>query len=76
MRKAEEAARRSPFGVAGDMTFTLRQDGERLAGTVEGGGRGFLSGPGIVEIEDGRVEGDAVSFRAGNVSYTGTQRGD
>jgi beta-galactosidase len=54
--------------------FTLRQNGSSLMGTVQG-----AAGPGggaAVEIEDGKVDNGAISFRAGNTTYTGTVKGD
>lgn len=58
-----------------DIVFTFRQDGSSLTGYVESsagggfgpGGRGSVSGP----IEDGKIEGSSVSFRAGSITYTG-----
>jgi beta-galactosidase len=66
-------------GVAGlwrgrpeaNMLFTLVQHDNTLTGSVEGGG-----GRGSEPIEDGRVEGDALFFKAGNVTYLGTFAGD
>jgi hypothetical protein len=43
-------------GKGGPQTFTLKQSGSALTGTVEGG-RG-----GPVEISNGKVDGDNVSF--------------
>jgi beta-galactosidase len=54
----------------GAQIFTLRQNGSGLTGTVEG------LGGAPVDIQDGKVEGGAISFRAGNTTYTGTVRGD
>ena len=56
------------FG-GGTQVFTFRQSGSALTGAVEGGGRG---GETAVPIEEGKVEGGTISFRAGNVTYTGT----
>ncbi len=53
-------------GNATENTFVFKQDGAKLTGTVNGG-RG-----GDVEIKDGKVEGDDISF---NVVRT-TQNGD
>ena len=74
------AASGDPMALAGgnvDMVFTLRQDGNALTGEVEAaGGGGFGGGtPGGV-IEDGRIDGANVSFRAGNTTYTGTINGE
>jgi len=52
--------------------FALHQDGAALTGTVEGGGRGDTP----VSIQDGKVDGANISFAVGNVTYTGTLRGD
>ncbi len=52
--------------------FTLRQSGNSLTGSVEGGGGNQLSAP----IEDGRIEGGQVSFKAGNSTYAGTVTAD
>ena len=43
-------------GKGGPQTFTFKQSGSTLTGTVEGG-RG-----GAVEIKNGKVDGDKVSF--------------
>ena len=59
----------------GAMVFTLHQDGSRLTGTVEGGGGFFSGGETPATIEDGKVEGKDVSFKAGNSSYSGTIAG-
>ncbi|HML17159.1 MAG TPA: hypothetical protein VK419_09040 [Bryobacteraceae bacterium] len=64
-------------GKGGPQTFNLKQDGGKLTGTVEGG-RG-----GAVEISNGKVDGDNVSFEVvremgGNsmtIKYTGTVSG-
>jgi hypothetical protein len=45
-------------GKGGPQTFTLKQAGSTLTGTIEGG-RG-----GPVEISNGKVDGDNVSFEA------------
>jgi beta-galactosidase len=61
-----------PESGGGAQIFTLRQNGGALSGTVEGeGGRG-----GGGAIQDGKVEGASVSFRAGNATYTGTVKGE
>jgi beta-galactosidase len=63
-----------PASGAATQIFTLRQNGSALTGTVEGAG-----GPGggaPVEIQDGKVDSGAISFRAGNITYTGTLKGE
>ncbi len=56
----------------GTMIFTLHQTGGSLTGTVEGGGGFFNGGETPAAIEDGKVDGKDVSFKAGNSTYTGT----
>lgn len=54
--------------------YTLRQNGNALTGVVEGGGgRG---GEAPVALENGKVEGAAISFTTGGVDYAGTIKGD
>ncbi len=57
---------------SGAMVFTLHQEGNNLTGTVEGGGGFFSGGETPTPIEDGKVEGKNVSFKAGNSTYSGT----
>ena len=67
------------MGGGADSVFTLKQEGGKLTGTVEGGAGGFGGGGGDqpVPIEDGKVDGSSVSFRAGTTTYTGTvERGE
>ena len=62
---------------SGNILFTLKQDGNSLAGTVEGTGGGFFGGGDVpTPIQDGKVDGPNVSFKAGNATYTGTLNGD
>lgn len=64
-------------GKGGPQTFNLKQDGDKLTGSIEGG-RG-----GPVDISNGKVDGDNVSFEVvremgGNsmtIKYTGTVSG-
>jgi hypothetical protein len=64
-------------GKGGPQTFTLKQDGSTLTGSVQGG-RG-----GAVDISNGKVDGDNVSFEVvrefnGNsvtAKYSGTVSG-
>jgi beta-galactosidase len=61
----------------GNILFTLRQDGSTLTGTVEGAGGGFFGGGDVpISMQDGKVDGPNVSFKAGNATYTGTLNGD
>ena len=68
-----------PASVAGNgtMLFTLRQDGNKLIGSVEGTGGGFFGGSDAgIPITDGKVDGRNVYFKAGNNTYSGTLEGD
>jgi beta-galactosidase len=65
--------------IAGDgtMLFSLKQDGSNLAGNVEGGGGGFFGGADAPnQLAEGKVDGNKVSFKAGNSTYSGTVNGD
>jgi beta-galactosidase len=73
----------NPMALAGgepDAVYTFRQNASALTGSVEAaGGGGFGPGGGGITagpIEDGKVEGSDISFRAGNITYTGTINGD
>jgi len=62
---------------AGPMIFTLRQDGGSLNGTVEGNNISFIGGGDVpVPIEEGKVDGSSVTFKAGRNTYKGTVKGD
>ena len=65
------------FG-GGSQVFTLRQSGTALTGTVEGGGGGRGGGGGDrpAAIEEGKVEGGSIAFKVGEVTYSGTVKGD
>ncbi len=65
------------LGGGGDIVFTFRQEGNVVTGEVEatGGGGVMAVSPGGV-IEDGRIEGDKISFRAGTTTYTGVATAD
>jgi beta-galactosidase len=57
--------------------FVLKQDGDQLTGTVEGGGLRLMSGGDVpAAISGGKVEGNNVSFKAGFTSYAGTLEGE
>jgi hypothetical protein len=70
-------------GPARQVTITLKQDGNKLTGSVPGMGRGGQEAPPI-EIKNGKVDGDKVSFEVvrefqGNTmttKYEGTVSGD
>jgi beta-galactosidase len=68
-----------PASVVGNgtMLFTLRQDGNNLTGSMDGGGGGFFGGGDAgVPITDGKLDGKNVYFKAGNNIYSGTLEGD
>ncbi|MCX6626662.1 MAG: hypothetical protein NTW28_03405 [Candidatus Solibacter sp.] len=64
-------------------TFVFKADGAKLTGTMTGGGRGGAAPVGI-EISDGKIDGDKVSFTvkretpngAMETKYNGTVSGD
>ena len=61
----------------GSMVFTLRQEGGKLSGSVEGGEISFFGGSDApVPIVEGKVDGSSISFKAGNSTYTGSVKGD
>ncbi|HXJ94320.1 MAG TPA: beta-galactosidase GalA [Terriglobia bacterium] len=58
---------------SGNVVFAFRQDGNELTGTVEGTGGGFFGGGDVpLPIVDGKVDGNNISFKAGNTTYSGT----
>jgi len=62
--------------VGVNVVFTLRQDGGKLTGTVEGGA-GFFGGDDVpTPIVDGSVDGDHVAFKSANSAFTGALKGD
>ena len=66
-----------PAQDGGTQLFILRQDGNKLTGTVEGVGGGWAGGyDAPVAITDGKVDGANVSFKAGRESYSGKLSGD
>lgn len=58
----------------GGALFTLQQSGDTLTGTIERGG-GYSGNEKPVPITDGKVEGNNISFKAGNDSWSGTIEG-
>jgi beta-galactosidase len=61
----------------GTTVFSLHQDGNKLTGAVEGASVGFFGGNDTPSpIEDGKIEGTSVSFKAGTNTFTGTIKGD
>jgi beta-galactosidase len=62
--------------IGGDTVFTLQQSGGDLTGTVEGLGGGWFGGEDVpTAITEGKVDGDKVSFKAGNNAYSGEVKG-
>jgi hypothetical protein len=57
-----------------DNTFVLKADGAKLTGTLQGGPNGDM------KIEEGKIDGDKVSFvvnmEFGKLSYSGAVSGD
>ncbi len=63
----------TPMGTM-ENTFVLKADGSTVTGTIQGGPGGEL------KIDDGKIEGDKISFSAtmefGTIKYSGTVTGD
>jgi beta-galactosidase len=73
----QEATELAAFLGGNDMVFTLRQEGSNLSGTVEGGNVNFAGGGDVpVPIENGKVDGGSISFKAGRRTFTGTVKGE
>jgi beta-galactosidase len=65
------------FAAESTTVFTLRQDGNKLTGSVETAAGGFFGGSDAgVPIADGKVDGSNIFFKAGNNTYSGTIEGD
>lgn len=70
-------ARAEAFVPTGDALFSLKQEGSNLSGTVEGVGTSFFGGTDApTPITNGNVNGSAISFKAGNNTFSGNINGD
>ena len=58
-----------------DTVFTLRQEGNTVAGKIEVSIVSYFNASGG-PITDGKIEGANISFHAGNTTYSGTVEGD
>jgi beta-galactosidase len=66
-----------PAQDGGTQIFVLRQDGSKLTGTVEGVGLSWAGGyDAPAAITDGEVDGAKVSFKAGNITFSGHTNGE
>jgi beta-galactosidase len=66
----------SPFSSKATV-FTFRQNGSSLTGTMEGSGGGFFGGSDTpIPITEGKIDGNNVSFKAGNGIFSGKMSGD
>jgi beta-galactosidase len=75
--EGSDSALKALFARMGPVVFTLRQEGTSLMGNVEGASRSFSGGTDVpAPIAEGKVDGDRISFKAANGSYSGTVRGD
>ena len=63
-----------------DSIYTFRENGNILTGSVESSAQaGFGPGGGSATggpIQDGKIDGSNISFRAGNTTYAGTINGE
>ena len=65
-----------PF-LAADSVYSFRQEGSNLIGTVEGTGASFTGGSDVpAPIVNGKIEDNAINFKAGSSSFTGIVKGD
>ena len=72
----EDGEAMSVIGGA-SLVFTLEQQGGTLNGTVEGAGSNFTGGMDVPSpVIDGKVDGDKVSFKAGNSTFEGSIDGN
>jgi beta-galactosidase len=59
----------------GSTIFSLSQEGSSLTGSVEGLGGGWFGGSDTpTPITEGKVDGNSISFKAGNSVYEGTMK--
>jgi len=66
-----------PEREVGSQLFILEQEDDKLTGTAEGVGGSWAGGDDKpAQIQDGKVDGNKISFRAGGATYTGTVEGD
>jgi beta-galactosidase len=66
-----------PQEGAATQIFTIVQDGGKLNGTAEGVAGGWAGGADTsVPLTDGTIDGDQVSFKAGNMVFKGKVSGD
>jgi len=74
--KAKGASGLEAMFLGGDSVYVLQQDGGKLAGSVEGLGGGWFGGDDVpTPITEGKVDGNQLSFKAGNNNYTGEVKG-
>ena len=71
----------NPMALAGgtqDQVFTFYQEGTALTGTLESAAAGGFGGGGATggPIEEGKIDGPAISFKVGTTTYTGTVKGE
>ena len=72
-KAATKCSRSSPALACG----SLRQEGGSLNGTVEGNNISFVGGSDVpIPIEEGKVDGGRVTFKAGRNNYSGMVKGD
>src|SRR3984885_3657997 len=75
--EGSDSAVKALLARMGPVVFTLRQEGANLAGNVEGASRSFSGGTDVpAPITEGKVDGDRISFKAANGTYSGTVKGD
>jgi beta-galactosidase len=76
-RPVSDGALKLWFLGSGDSVYSFKQEGSSLRGAVEGTGMSFTGGSDApAPIVNGKIEGDAISFKAGGNTFSGTIKGD
>jgi beta-galactosidase len=76
-RPISDAASQLWFLESGDSIYSFKQEGNNLTGEVEGTGMSFTGGSDApAPIVNGKIEGDAISFKAGANTFSGTIKAD
>jgi beta-galactosidase len=65
------------FPAENNSLYILHQEGSQLTGSMESASGSFFgAADGATPVEGGKVDGNSVSFKIGNVSFAGTLKGD
>jgi beta-galactosidase len=76
-RPVSDGASKMWFLGSGDSIYSFKQEGGSLSGSVEGTGMSFTGGTDApAPLVNGKVDGSAISFKAGASTFNGTIQGD